>query len=98
MADPEFPVPRGCRFTQSADGKRLYVHLMEYPYAFLEMRGFAGKVDYAQFLHDGSEIKFTEKSSTHFSECRTEADDLLVLELPVPAPDVTVPVIELFLK
>ena len=98
MADPEFTVPRGCRFTQSADGKRLYVHLMEYPYAFLEMRGFAGKVDYAQFLHDGSEIKFTEKSSTHFSECRTEADDLLVLELPVPAPDVTVPVIELFLK
>ncbi|MDY4434582.1 MAG: alpha-L-fucosidase, partial [Candidatus Flemingibacterium sp.] len=95
MADPELPVPRGCRFTQSADGKRLYVHLMEYPYAFLEMRGFAGKVDYAQFLHDGSEIKFTEKSSTHFSECRTEADDLLVLELPVPAPDVTVPVIEL---
>ena len=98
MADPELPLPRGCRFTQSADGKRLYVHLMEYPYAFLEMRGFAGKVDYAQFLHDGSEIKFTEKSSTHFSECRTEADDLLVLELPVPAPDVTVPVIELFLK
>ena len=98
MADPELPVPRGCRFTQSADGKRLYVHLMEYPYAFLEMRGFAGKVDYAQFLHDGSEIKFTEKSSTHFSECRTKADDLLVLELPVPAPDVTVPVIELFLK
>ncbi len=98
MADPELPVPRGCRFTQSADGKRLYVHLMEYPYAFLEMRGFARKVDYAQFLHDGSEIKFTEKSSTHFSECRTEADDLLVLELPVPAPDVTVPVIELFLK
>ena len=98
MADPELPVPRGCRFTQSADGKRVYVHLMEYPYAFLEMRGFAGKVDYAQFLHDGSEIKFTEKSSTHFSECRTEADDLLVLELPVPVPDVTVPVIELFLK
>ena len=98
MADPELPVPRGCRFTQTADGKRLYVHLMEYPYAFLEMRGFAGKVDYAQFLHDGSEIKFTEKSITHLSECRTEADDLLVLELPVPAPDVTVPVIELFLK
>ena len=98
MADPEFSVPRGCRFTQSNDGKRLYVHLMEYPYAFLEMRGFAGKVDYAQFLHDGSEIKFTEKTSTHFSECRTEADDLLVLQLPVPSPDVTVPVIELFLK
>ena len=98
MADPSFQVPRGCRFTQSEDGKRLYVHLMEYPYAFLEMRGFAGKVDYAQFLHDASEIRFTEKTISHFSEARTEADDLLVLELPVPAPNVTVPVVELFLK
>ncbi len=99
MADPEFIVPRGCRFTQSNDGKRLYVHLMEYPFQFLEMRGFAGKVDYAQFLHDGSEILFTEQNSgEHCSIGRTEADDLLVLHLPVVKPDVTVPVVELFLK
>lgn len=98
MAEPEFTAPRGCRLTQSNDGKRIYVHLMEYPYEFLEMHGFADKVEYAQFLHDGSELLFTEKCSEHFSEARTEADDLLVINIPVIQPNVLVPVIELFLK
>lgn len=98
MAEPEFTAPRGCRLTQSQDGKRLYVHLMEYPYAFLELHGFAGKVEYAQFLHDASELLFTEKTSEHFSEGRTESDDLLVITLPPIKPNVVVPVIELFLK
>ena len=35
MAEPEFKAPRGTRLTQSEDGKRLYIHLVEYPYAFL---------------------------------------------------------------
>ncbi len=98
MAEPEFVTPRGCRLTQSEDGRRLYVHLMEYPYAFLELPGFGGKVEYAQFLHDGSELLMREGSSGHFSEGQTRADDLLVLQLPYVKPDVTVPVIELFLK
>lgn len=98
MAEPEFTAPRGCRLTQSEDGKRLYVHLMEYPYAFLELHGFAGKVEYAQFLHDASELLFTENESNHFSEGRTEGDDLLVINIPPVKPNVVVPVIELFLK
>ncbi len=98
MAEPEFTPPNGCLFTQSMDGRRLYVHLLEYPYGFLELHGFAGKVNYAQFLHDGSEVLFTEKGSNHFSEGRTTGDDLLVLSLPVIKPPVVVPVIELFLK
>ena len=98
MAEPEFVAPKGCRYTQSQDGKRLYIHLMEYPFAFLEIRGMAGKVDYAQFLHDGSEILFTEKTSQHFSQGRTEADDLLVLNIPHIKPPIIVPVIEVFLK
>lgn len=98
MAEPEFKAPNGCKFTQSEDGKRLYVHLIEYPFAFLELKGLAGKVDYAQFLHDGSELLFTENGVDHFSEGRTVADDLLVINMPVVKPEVTVPVIELFLK
>lgn len=98
MAEPEFHAPNGCKFTQSEDGKRLYVHLIEYPFAFLELKGLAGKVDYAQFLHDGSELLFTENSVDHFSEGRTVADNLLVINMPVVKPEVTVPVIELFLK
>lgn len=98
MAEPEFKVPNGCFATQSVDGKRLYIHLVEYPFAFLELRGFAGKVEYAQFLHDGSEILFTEGKSEHFSEARTEAPDLLVLTIPQIRPNVITPVIELILK
>lgn len=98
MAEPEFKAPNGCKFTQSEDGKRLYVHLIEYPFAFLELKGFAGKVDYAQFLHDGSELLYTENTVDHFSEGRTAADDLLVIKLPVVKPNTPVPVIELFLK
>jgi len=90
--------PRGTRLTQSTDGKRLYVHLMEYPYAFLEMPGFAGKVKYAQFLHDGSEIRMTEKSVPHFGVGLNSAEDLLVLTIPRVKPDMIVPVIELILK
>lgn len=98
MAEPEFIAPADCRLTQSADGKRLYVHLFAYPFAHLQLRGMAGKVDYAQFLHDASELNITEGSVRHFSEGAAKADDLLVIELPPVKPDVLVPVIELMLK
>ena len=98
MAEPEFTAPADCRFTQSADGKRLYLHLFAYPFAHLTLKGLAGKVDYAQFLHDGSEVLFTEGGMQHFGEAVPRGDDLLVLELPPVKPNTLVPVIELFLK
>lgn len=97
MAEPEFKAPRGCRLTQSEDGKRLYIHLIEYPFTFLEFEGIADEVDYAQFLHDGSEVLFT-KGVEHFSEGKTERKDLGVFSIPPVKPNVTVPVIEVFLK
>ena len=98
MAEPEFTAPADCRFTQSVDGKRLYLHIFAYPFAHLQLRGLAGKVDYAQFLHDGSEVLFTEGKMDHFGEALPEGDDLLVLKLPPVKPDCLVPVVELFLK
>lgn len=98
MAEPEFTAPDDCRLTQSQDGKRLYLHLFAYPYAFVELHGLAGKAAYAQFLHDGSEIRMTEGRVAHFSLGATQASDLLVLELPPVKPDVIVPVIEIFLQ
>ena len=100
MAEPEIlkTLPPDCRYTQSQDGKRLYIHLFAYPFSHLQIRGLAGKVEYAQFLHDGSEILMTEGKVDHFSEGRVDHDDLLVLNLPPVKPDMTVPVIELFLK
>ncbi len=98
MAEPEFIAPADCRLTQSEDGKRLYVHLFAYPFAHLQLKGFAGKVEYAQFLHDASELKFTEGKVDHFSEGAAVSEDLLVIELPLVKPETPVPVIELFLK
>ena len=98
MAEPEFVAPRGTRLTQSEDGKRLYIHLVEYPYAFLEFQGLGGKIDYAQFLHDGSEILYTEGGVDHFSEARTQSEGLVAFKIPYVKPDVVVPVIEVFLK
>ncbi|MBR5287912.1 MAG: alpha-L-fucosidase [Clostridia bacterium] len=99
MAEPEFSAPPDCRLTQSADGKRLYVHLFAYPFLHLHMPGLGGKVDYAQFLHDGSEVLFTEGTMETYGDApRAGGADLLILHLPPVKPDCLVPVIELFLK
>ena len=60
MAEPEFETPTDCRLTQSQDGSRIYIHLFAYPFAHLKLRGFSGKIEYAQFLHDGSEVLFSD--------------------------------------
>ena len=98
MAEPEFKAPRGTRLTQSEDGKRLYIHLIEYPYAFLEFENLGDKIDYAQFLHDGSEILYTVGSVDHFSEARSAKEGLVAFKIPAVVPNTIVPVIEVFLK
>lgn len=97
MAEPEFTAPAGTKFTQN--GKRLYLHLLEYPYAYLNVHNLADKIEYAQFLHDGSEILYTVGGSDHFStEGQEKSDDLVVFKIPSVKPNVIVPVIEIILK
>jgi len=100
MAEPDIlpSLPPDCRYTQSEDGKRLYLHLLAWPFGHVLLPGMAGRVAYAQMLHDGSEIKFTEGELKHFGVGLPKDDDLLVMMLPVVKPDVLVPVIEIFLK
>lgn len=86
-AEPEFEAPVGTVLTQSADGSRLYIHLLEYPYSELKMKDMAGKIDYVQFLHDASEIRF-----------RNEADGRVSFIVPGIKPNQTISVIEVFLK
>ena len=52
-----------------------------------------GKVAYSQFLHDASELPFRDKAS---SRCGEVMESTFVL--PILKPNVTVPVIEVFLK
>jgi len=82
----ELPTPKDCRLTQKGD--RLYVHVFAWPFKHLHMEGMAGKVKYAQLLNDASEIRMRESQDT----------GVLTLNLPIQKPDVTVPVVELFLK
>ena len=92
MAEPEFEAPNGCRLTQSEDGKRLYIHLIEYPYQTLRMPCLAGKIEYAQFLHDACEVKYHTKATL----VNEDMDNTFIL--PTVKPDTLIPVIEIFLK
>lgn len=80
----EFTAPTDVRYTQN--DTCLYAHIFAYPYRGVKLPGLAGKVEYAQLLHDASELLFRE-----------EGDDIFV-ELPPLKPNVVVPVIELMLK
>ncbi len=98
MAEPEFVAPRGTRLTQSEDGKRLYVHLIEYPFGFLEMNHLAGKIEYAQFLHDNSEVRYTVGETGHYGEGLSKREDMVAFKIPAVQPNVIDPVIEIILK
>ena len=98
-AEPEFKTPTDCRLTQSEDGKRLYIHLFAYPFDNMKVEGLAGKIEYAQFLHDGSEVKFTEGKVELLSDDKQEDDETAAFfYLPHVKPNCLVPVIEVFLK
>jgi alpha-L-fucosidase len=90
--------PPDCRYTQNE--KRLYLHLFAWPFRHVHLDELADRVEYAQLLNDGSEIKMLtidpHQQAQNTSMSGTEGT--LTLELPVQKPPVVVPVIELFLK
>lgn len=90
----EFSVPQDCRLTQN--GNKLYVHVYTWPFKFIHLEELGGKVSYARFLHDGSEvgIQMPEKESNRLDV----NSNTQILCLPIQKPDVVVPVIELTLK
>jgi alpha-L-fucosidase len=90
----EFRAPQDCRLTQN--GKKLYVHVFAWPFKHLHLPGLGGKVEYARFLHDGSEVPITG-SEWETRQLTLQLDEQLLF-LPVKKPDVIVPVIELTLK
>jgi len=97
QAPEGFETPRDCRLTYNPDTKRMYVHVMAWPYQHLHLDGFGGKVEYAQLLNDASEVKMG-MSEWHAKQSGGASEKTLSLTLPVRKPDVAVPVIELFMK
>ena len=94
-APKEFKAPNGTVLTYNPETKCLYIHLYDYPMGFLPL-DFFSRVEYAQFLHDGSELQFKGPSSHHPQTGEVKA--VSGLRLPILKPNVAVPVIECFLK
>jgi len=82
--------PPNTLLTWNPATNRLYVHLLVYPLNRITLPGLAGKVKYAQFLHDASEVRFAPR--------RGEGAGDLSLSLPVRKPPIEIPVLELFLN
>ena len=97
-----FTPPPDCRYTQN--GQRLYLHLFAWPIGHVHLPGLANRVEYAQLLSDGSEIKTMVLDPEGPAERKAFVimpdmpPNTLTLELPLQKPDAAVPVIELFLK
>lgn len=81
-------------------GKMLYLHLFAHLFCHVHLEGLAGKVDYAQFLHNASEIKMIEVNPNAVAQNTRMIGEtgVLTIEIPVNKPYITVPVIEQFLK
>ena len=95
----DFTPPPDSRYTQN--GNRLYLHLLHWPYGHAHLPGLAGRVEYAQLLNDGSEIRTLTIEPDQEARNTTMAGmppGTLSLRLPTVKPPVTIPVVELFLK
>ena len=96
-----FQKPDNTFLTYNPETNRLYVHLLQWPFKTLYLPGFKGKVKYAQFLNDGSEVSFSAAvtdadPSSHMAITAGRND--LIVNLPTIKPNVEIPVIELFLN
>jgi alpha-L-fucosidase len=82
--------PANTLLTYNPVTKRLYIHLLDYPMGTLIIKDMAAKVKYIQFLHDASEIKYSQGTP--------EGKNDLVLDLPILKPNTEIPVLEVYLK
>lgn len=90
--------PTDTRYTQR--GNRLYLHLFAWPFEYVHLPALAGKVEFAQLLNDGSEIRMREfrpDAVAFNTEMGAQPAGTLSLSLPISRPNVAVPVVELFL-
>ncbi len=98
-APEAFPAPPDCRYTYNAAANRLYLHLMAWPFKAIHLENMSGKVEYAQFLHDASEVKLRERRDpVHANLNQATPEGYLTLELPTVKPSIALPTIELFLR
>ncbi|MDY9917755.1 MAG: alpha-L-fucosidase [Proteiniphilum sp.] len=98
QAPDEYQTPQNCLMTYNPETHRLYIHVLEWPFKSLHLPGFKDKIEYAQLLHDASEIKFHSRTQSGSHTVETSKENDIILTLPVERPSTDVPVIELILK
>lgn len=96
QAPEEYQAPDHCLLTYNPEKHVLYIHMLDYPLKNFNLPGYKDKIKYAQFLHDASEIKISNRYG-HWIKEEGNAGDIN-LSLPVVKPNVEIPVIEVFLK
>ena len=96
QAPESFDVPDHSLLTYNPESNRLYIHLLDYPLQNFTLKGYKGKIKYAQFLHDASEIKISAPRGHWIRQEQGEND--INLSLPITKPPVEIPVIELILE
>ena len=87
--------PNGTAITYNPKTNRAYIHLYDYPMGYLPVE-WLDRIEYAQFLHDGSEISLRQPPKAHSQTGDTHQIGGLVL--PMKKPAVEIPVVELWLK
>jgi alpha-L-fucosidase len=94
----EFKAPVDCRYTQN--GNRLYLHLFSWPFKHVHLEGLSDRFEYAQLLNDASEIPFhrNDPAKTAQNVTAAETAGTVTLTLPIVAPNVAIPVIDIHLK
>ena len=95
VAPEDITAPNGTAITYNPKTNRAYIHLYDYPMGYLPVE-WLDHIEYAQFLHDGSEIFLRRPPKVHSQTGDTH--QIGGLALPVKKPDVSVPVIEVWLK
>ena len=99
-APEEFKAPKDCRYTYNPETKCLYLHLFTWPFKHVTLEGLGDKIEYAQLLNDGSEVIVREHGADIDSPLQNDhaSKGDVIITLPAHKPDVTVPVVEMFLK
>jgi alpha-L-fucosidase len=89
-APAEYKIPENTKLTYNPGTKRLYVFLYDYPQnGKLVLPGYEGKIKYAQFLNDDSELLYKPSGN---------GDLELALPAPINKPRYDITVVELTLK
>ena len=78
--------------------KRLYVHVFAWPFGAIHVEGLKDRVEYAQLLNDGSELRYGLDEWQNDQIGDRLGKSTLTIRVPARKPDAAVPVIELFLK